>query len=262
VILYGHASKNNFNIGDKVKAGDFLATQGSTGFSTGSHLHFECRVGLSNPYAETSEEAFLARFFDPRELDLYFPTESPSETIKKLQEEINDLEAKNKELRDALGSATYLNDNLPWYEKLIPDDLKDSYYEQPENKGIRNEVYNLGLNREIDDTGAEYWSNRTILDVVRGITTSREKMHNDINFVYQVLLEREVEQDELEFWSQRGSLEEVIHGVKKTKEFKDLNCNNGQENKISGNTDSVGGTPKEQLERPSSRLEIRNNKHT
>ena len=42
-IYYGHCSKLYAKVGDKVNAGDIIAAVGSTGNSTGNHLHFEIR---------------------------------------------------------------------------------------------------------------------------------------------------------------------------------------------------------------------------
>jgi murein DD-endopeptidase MepM/ murein hydrolase activator NlpD len=42
-VLYGHASKLGVRAGQPVAAGEYIGNVGSTGWSTGPHLHFEVR---------------------------------------------------------------------------------------------------------------------------------------------------------------------------------------------------------------------------
>ncbi len=57
MTVYCHCEKLNVKVGQKIRAGEVIATVGSTGSSTGPHLHFELRVeNISyNPQKAISE---------------------------------------------------------------------------------------------------------------------------------------------------------------------------------------------------------------
>ena len=46
--LYGHNSRPMVNIGDRVKCGQAIAIQGTTGASFGDHSHFEVKTSQSS----------------------------------------------------------------------------------------------------------------------------------------------------------------------------------------------------------------------
>lgn len=59
--LYGHCSSLSVKKGDNVIAGEKIAAVGSTGMSTGPHLHFEVRKGSNNPSNRTSPWKYLKK---------------------------------------------------------------------------------------------------------------------------------------------------------------------------------------------------------
>jgi len=58
---YGHMSRLNVRANARVKAGDLIGFMGSTGRSTGSHLHYEVRIGgqAVNPVPFMQSNDFL-----------------------------------------------------------------------------------------------------------------------------------------------------------------------------------------------------------
>ena len=61
IVYYGHCSKTTVPVGTRVKAGDQVGNVGSTGISTGPHLHLEIRAAdytNSNRHLLDSEELF------------------------------------------------------------------------------------------------------------------------------------------------------------------------------------------------------------
>ncbi len=64
ITLYGHNDRILVNKGDQVEGGQLIAQMGSTGFSTGPHLHFEVHLpeeGTVNPLAYLPESGLSAR---------------------------------------------------------------------------------------------------------------------------------------------------------------------------------------------------------
>ncbi len=81
VTYYAHLDTNSLEVsaGDIVKRGDLIAGMGTTGRSTGYHLHYEVRNNVSYPFSlHTGEQVDPASYID---LDQWSLAPSPQEKI-------------------------------------------------------------------------------------------------------------------------------------------------------------------------------------
>jgi murein DD-endopeptidase MepM/ murein hydrolase activator NlpD len=60
--VYAHMTANNVYVGEDVKTGDVIGWIGSTGNSTGPHLHFEVREGQNGYYNTRNPELWIAPY--------------------------------------------------------------------------------------------------------------------------------------------------------------------------------------------------------
>ncbi|OAB33858.1 M23 family metallopeptidase [Paenibacillus glacialis] len=78
---YAHLSAASIKVGDKVKRGQKVGLQGSTGVSTGAHLHYEIRKACSPSYGYTATESGVVE--PTKYLQDYYSKEEISRVDKK-----------------------------------------------------------------------------------------------------------------------------------------------------------------------------------
>jgi septal ring factor EnvC (AmiA/AmiB activator) len=66
ISVYGHMSKRAVSVGQHVSAGQIIGYVGSSGWSTGAHLHFEVRKDYPNVYTNINGKKQNGKAVDPR----------------------------------------------------------------------------------------------------------------------------------------------------------------------------------------------------
>jgi murein DD-endopeptidase MepM/ murein hydrolase activator NlpD len=133
--LYAHLTYISVQEGETVTRGETIGTVGSTGAATGSHLHFEVRVG-ENEYNSTSNpELWLEPDFDPvaRQANgaLAIHLLDPNGPIYSYPVLIDRFEQKDGPILETMYAETYAwstPNNNPWKEQVAIGNLVPGLY--------------------------------------------------------------------------------------------------------------------------------------
>jgi len=81
ITIYGHCDSVKVQKGQHVKQGDVIATVGSTGWSTNSHLHYEVRTDLEQPgsYVPIDPRIYILNYQWPHEAALLMRSRTSKE---------------------------------------------------------------------------------------------------------------------------------------------------------------------------------------
>lgn len=85
---FGHLSEIRVKVGDTVKCTDIIGIEGSTGYSTGSHCHYECRLHDAKLYYQD-----ICKISGiPNKIGIYddgYKAENPVPNVRKIRLEID-----------------------------------------------------------------------------------------------------------------------------------------------------------------------------
>lgn len=125
--VYGHMDRIDVVTGQEVKTGDQLGIVGTTGFTTGPHLHFEVRLERNSYFATFNPELWLA---PPQGWGVLVGTLKNTNGSFLNQ---HDVEVRNKETRQKWVVRSYgnqaVNSDPYWGENLVLSDLPAGEYE-------------------------------------------------------------------------------------------------------------------------------------
>ena len=135
--LYAHLSKMNVEVGDQVRTGQEIGKVGMGGAATGSHLHFEVRMGVNDYLNSRNPELYLAPHtgeggqllggFAGQVVDSQgFEVELPEITLQHLPDGPD--QPKDAEFYLQSYQDESLTGNLPWGETFALGDLPPGWY--------------------------------------------------------------------------------------------------------------------------------------